>query len=97
MNVDRDQKVEIHADAPIEAPTVRGFVAIMIEGLSGAKAQDILAVGDEVIERLGLLDLLGMLRMRGVHGILRRIKTEVARGLMANDRAQTASSATGIS
>ena len=91
-----DQKVEIHADAPIEAPTVRGFVAIMVEGLNGAPAQDVLAVGDDVIERIGLLEMLGMLRTRGVHGILRRIKTEVARALIANDHTQTAANSAGI-
>jgi len=30
-------RVEIHADAPIEAPTVRGFVAILVEGLNEGK------------------------------------------------------------
>src|SRR5271165_1500865 len=30
------ERVALHADAPIEAPTVRGFVSLLIEGLSGA-------------------------------------------------------------
>ena len=29
-------RVSLYADAPIEAPTVRGFVSLLIEGLNGA-------------------------------------------------------------
>jgi cysteine desulfuration protein SufE len=29
-------RVTLHADAPIEAPTVRGFVSILVEGLDGS-------------------------------------------------------------
>src|SRR3954452_16122960 len=31
----------IFADAPIEAPTVRGFVALLVEGLNGATVEEI--------------------------------------------------------
>ena len=34
-------RLSIHADAPLEAPTVRGFVAILVEGLSGATVEDV--------------------------------------------------------
>lgn len=87
VRVSPDQIVEFHADAPIEAPTVRGFVAILVEGLIGATAQQVLAVGDDLVERIGLPEILGMLRVRGLHGILRRIKAEVARAMIANDLA----------
>ncbi len=87
VRVSPDQIVEFHADAPIEAPTVRGFVAILVEGLTGATAQQVLAVGDDLVERIGLPEILGMLRVRGLHGILRRIKAEVARAMIANDLA----------
>ncbi len=55
----------IHADAPIEAPTVRGFVAILVEGLDGATVEEVLSVRDDLIERIGLPEILGMLRVRG--------------------------------
>ena len=79
------RKVEIHADAPIEAPTVRGFVAILVEGLSGASVEDVLSVRSDLIERIGLPEILGMLRVRGLAGILARLKKEVTKA--AIDRA----------
>ena len=65
-----DDKVFIHADAPIEAPTVRGFVSILVEGLSGATVEEILSVKNDLIDRIGLAEILGMLRVRGLSGVL---------------------------
>ena len=76
-------KVELHADAPIEAPTVRGFVAILVEGLRGATVGEVLGVPNDLIERSGLPEILGMLRVRGLGGVLRRLKSEVARAAAA--------------
>lgn len=72
-------RVEIHAEAPMEAPTVRGFVAILVEGLSGATVEDVLALRSDLVERIGLPEILGMLRVRGLGGVLARLKKEVAR------------------
>ncbi len=74
-----DDRVAIHADAPIEAPTVRGFVSLLVEGLNGSTIEDILKVRDDLIDRLGLPEILGMLRVRGLSGVLRRLKAEVTR------------------
>src|SRR4051812_28309030 len=74
-----DDRVSLHADAPIEAPTVRGFVALLVEGLNGATVEEVLRVGDDLIERIGLPEILGMLRVRGLTGVLRRLKAEVTR------------------
>jgi cysteine desulfuration protein SufE len=76
-------RVSIHADAPIEAPTVRGFVSILVEGLTGATAEDVLSVKADLIERCGLPEILGMLRVRGLGGVLRRLKAEVTKALIA--------------
>jgi cysteine desulfuration protein SufE len=72
-------RVMLHADAPIEAPTVRGFVSLLIEGLNGAPAEDVLAIRSDLIDRIGLPEILGMLRVRGLSGVLARLKAEVAR------------------
>src|SRR5271156_2364096 len=39
-------RVGLYADAPIEAPTVRGFVSLLLEGLNRA-------TGDEVVQAPG--------------------------------------------
>lgn len=74
-----DGAISIYADAPIEAPTVRGFVAILVEGLDGSTVEEILSVRSDFIERIGLTEILGMLRVRGLGGVLARLKKEVAK------------------
>src|SRR5271165_5171621 len=77
-------RVALHADAPIEAPTVRGFVSLLMEGLNGATVEEVLRVPNDLIDRLGLPEILGMLRVRGLNGLLHRIKAEVARAAVAS-------------
>jgi cysteine desulfuration protein SufE len=85
-------RVALFADAPIEAPTVRGFVSLLLEGLSGATPEEVLKVPADLVERCGLREVLGMLRVRGLTGVLRTIKREVARA--ASARAQAPASTT---
>ena len=77
------ENVGLHADAPIEAPTVRGFVSMLLEGLEGATVEDVLKVPNDLVERCGLAEILGMLRVRGLSGVLRRIKADVTRAAIA--------------
>jgi cysteine desulfuration protein SufE len=72
-------RVKLYADAPIEAPTVRGFVALLVDGLSGTTVEDVLNVPSDLVEKSGLGEILGMLRVRGLSGVLRRLKAEVTR------------------
>jgi len=76
-------RVSLHADAPIEAPTVRGFVSLLLEGLGGATVEEVLQVPGDLVERCGLAEILGMLRVRGLSGVLRRLKGEVTRAAIA--------------
>ncbi len=80
-------KVDLHADAPIEAPTVRGFVSLLVEGLAGATVEEVLAVPNDLIDRLGLPEILGMLRVNGLNGVLRRVKAHTARAAAAGAEA----------
>jgi cysteine desulfuration protein SufE len=72
-------RFRLFADVPQEAPTVRGFVAILLEGLDGATFDEIQAVPADLVQRAGLLEILGMQRVSGLGGVLRRVKTAVAR------------------
>jgi cysteine desulfuration protein SufE len=76
-------RVSLHADAPIEAPTVRGFVSLLLEGLNGGTVEEILQVPGDLIDRCGLTEILGMLRVRGLSGVLRSLKGEVTRAAIA--------------
>jgi cysteine desulfuration protein SufE len=74
-----DRRIRLYADAPIEAPTVRGFVAMLVEGLDGATAPEIRTVPEDLVEQTGMTEILGMMRVHGLNGVLRRLKSEVAR------------------
>jgi len=71
-------KVRLEASVPEKSPTVRGFVALLVEGLSGASPTEVAEVSDDLLPRLGLSETLGMTRRQGFRGILQRIKRETA-------------------
>lgn len=62
------------ADVPEKSPTVRGFVAMLVNGLDGANPSDAESLTPELLVRLGLNEVLGMTRVRGFTGILHRIR-----------------------
>lgn len=66
--------VRLYFSAPAEAPTTRGFAAILAAGLDGQSADDILAVPDDFYTDLGLGALISPLRLRGMSAMLTRIK-----------------------
>lgn len=68
------ERVRLHFSAPAEAPTTRGFAAILAAGLDGQPAADILAVPDGFYAELGLAKLISPLRLRGMSAMLTRIK-----------------------
>ena len=70
---DRDH-VRLYFSAPAEAPTTRGFAAILAAGLDEQPAADILAVPDDFYTDLGLAALISPLRLRGMSAMLARIK-----------------------
>jgi cysteine desulfuration protein SufE len=76
-----DGRVEIHAQVPEETPTVRGFLGILVRAFSGALPEEVLGVKPHLLARLGLVEALGMVRMRGLSAIVDRIKTEVRKSI----------------
>jgi cysteine desulfuration protein SufE len=72
-----DGTVHLFFDAPPEAPTTRGFAAILHAGLDGLAAAEILATPSEFSSQLGLHDLVSPLRLRGLAAMLARIKRQV--------------------
>jgi cysteine desulfuration protein SufE len=77
-----DDEVQIFFDAPAEAPTTRGFASILAAGMKGLSAQQVLDVPDDVPQRLGLNEAVSPLRLRGMAGMLARIKRQVRTGLL---------------
>ena len=71
--------VRLHFSAPPEAPTTRGFASILHQGLDGASADEILAVPPDFYDDLGLASVVSPLRLRGMAGMLARVKSQITR------------------
>lgn len=84
---DADRTVHLFFDAPPEAPTTRGFAGILHESLDGLPADEVLAVPDDAPYRFALADAVSPLRMRGMVGMLGRIKRQVRLRRQAADAA----------
>lgn len=77
VDEDADRTVHLHFDAPAEAPTTKGFAGILHESLDGLPAAEVLGVPDDAPYRFGLAEAVSPLRMRGMVGMLSRIKRQV--------------------
>ena len=77
VEVAADKTVTTWFDCPPEAPTTRAFAGILAEGLSGATADDVLAVPDDLYQQMGLAQAISPLRVRGGSAILARLKRQV--------------------
>lgn len=70
--------VNLFFTAPAEAPTTRGFASILHSVLDGLPVQGVLDVDDDFPSKIGLSEAVSPLRMRGMRGMLARIKRQVA-------------------
>ena len=77
VDVGADGRVHLYFDVPQEAPTTRGFAGILREGLEGLTSAEVLAIPEDVPERLGVGSAVSPLRLRGMAGMLARIKRQV--------------------
>lgn len=77
VSVDDETVVHVHATAPREAPTTRGFASILVQGLEGLTVDEVLAVPDDYPSDLGLTEAVSPLRIRGMTAMLGRIKRQV--------------------
>ena len=77
VDVDDDGLVHMFATAPREAPTTRGFASILVQGLSGLSADDVLAVPDDYPNSIGLTQAVSPMRIRGMTGMLARVKRQI--------------------
>jgi len=73
-----DGKAQIFLTAPLEAPTTRGFASLLQLALNNQPINEVAQFSDEFIGALQLTELVSPLRIRGMHGMLSRIKRQVA-------------------
>lgn len=73
-----ERPVHLFFSAPQEAPTTRGFAGILHEGLDGLTVAEVLAVPEVAPYRFSLSEAVSPLRLRGMVGMLNRIKRQTA-------------------
>lgn len=69
--------VELIAEVAEEAPTVKGFVSVLADAVRGCPADEVLAIRDDLLDRLGLAEVLGIMRARGLRAIVEHVKRNV--------------------
>jgi cysteine desulfuration protein SufE len=77
VEVDGAGLVHMHATAPAEAPTTRGFASILAQGLDGLTPEEVLAIPADYPQTLGLGEAVSPLRVRGMSGMLARAKRQL--------------------
>jgi cysteine desulfuration protein SufE len=66
--------MSFYFDIPPESPTVRGFAALLSEGLEGASPEEILQVPGSFYQEMGLHQVLTNQRLQGISAILAHMK-----------------------
>jgi cysteine desulfuration protein SufE len=77
-----DHTVNVYLTAPDEAPTTKGFASLLYSSLDGVAATSVLDFDESFVDKLGLTDLVSQLRIRGLHGMLARIKRQIREKLV---------------
>lgn len=72
-----DGVVAMHATAPPEAPTTRGFASILAQGLTGLTIDEALAIPNDYPQTIGLTKVVSALRIGGMTGMLMRAKRQI--------------------
>lgn len=67
-------RMKFYFDVPPESPTVRGFAAIMAEGLDSTTPRQVLNVPNDFFLRMGLDSVLSHQRLNGISAILAHMK-----------------------
>jgi cysteine desulfuration protein SufE len=77
VEVDAESTVHIFLTAPDEAPTTKGFASLLQLALNQEKAEAVLSFDESFVDALGITELVSPLRIRGLQGMLMRIKRQV--------------------
>jgi cysteine desulfuration protein SufE len=76
-----EKSVRISAWVAPEAPTVKGFVGILVEAFNGRSPQEVLNSPTDLLSQLGLAQALGMVRARGLTAILFYLREKMKKGM----------------
>lgn len=69
-----DGRLHIHVGVAEEAPTVQGILSILIAAYEGADPIEAQSMPEDLLDRLGLTNVIRMNRVLGLRAIMGRIK-----------------------
>jgi cysteine desulfuration protein SufE len=78
-----DGMMIFHFDVPAESPTVRGYAALVKQGLDGCTPEEILQVPGDFFQSMGLHEVLTHQRLNGLSAILAHVKQLAVKALEA--------------
>lgn len=81
-----DDRVDIVGHVADEAPTVKGFLGLLIEAFKDSTPEEIAAAPVDLVEQLGLSGLFRMNRAVGLAAMINRIKREVGVAAASKNR-----------
>ena len=70
----QDGGMQFYFDVPPESPTVRGYAAILGEGLRGATPEEVIGIPGNFYQQMGLQKVLTTQRLNGISAILAYLK-----------------------
>ena len=70
----QDGGMQFYFDVPPESPTVRGYAAILGEGLRGATPEEVIGIPSNFYQQMGLQKVLTTQRLNGISAILAYLK-----------------------
>jgi len=69
-----DERLTFFFDVPAESPTVRGFAALMKQGIDGSTPEEVLQIPGDFFLAMGLQGVLTHQRLNGLSAILAHMK-----------------------
>lgn len=80
-DTDDQGRMIFHFDVPPESPTVRGYAAILAEGVCGATPEAVMSIPNDFYLKMGLHQVLSHQRLNGIAAILAHMKRLALREL----------------
>jgi cysteine desulfuration protein SufE len=77
VEIDDEGLTRLFFSAPPESPTTRGFASLLFSVIDGLPVKDALAFDQDFPFKLSLSSAVSLLRLRGMLGILSRIKRQL--------------------
>ena len=78
----KDGRLIYYFDVPKSSPTVRGFAALMQEGVNGSKPEEVMQIPGNFYQPMGLERVLSAQRMHGISAILGHMKRLASENLL---------------